>query len=427
MTEGSGLCRRRALRSIFLCLAFAMTAFAPLGSTLTVAAKETTTQDAGDPAVFDEVWTLVRDKFYDRDLKGLDWAAIGNKYRPRYVTASGNVERSAVINAMLDELGASHTRHYTDEQTAYYELVDIFSYPLRSDIRRHFSGGTVTYAGIGIFTKVIDGKTFVSGVFAGLPAEKAGMRQGDEIVTADGAPFEPVGSFRDKEGDVVDLQIRRTHDGPLQTIAVKPQRIVPDEAFEKALRDSARIIEANGKRIGYVHVPSYAGSRFQGALEELLSDGKLKDADALIWDLRDGWGGASPEYLNIFDPHGPTMHMIERNGDAEVFSFRWRKPVALLINGGTRSGKEVLTYGFKKNGYGPVIGERTAGALLAGRAFMLSDGSLLILAVNDVTIDGERLEGNGVTPTIKVPFDIRYAAGKDPQLDKAIEVLSEGV
>jgi carboxyl-terminal processing protease len=98
----------------------------------------------------------------------------------------------------------------------------------------------------------------------------------------------------------------------------------------------------------------------------------------------------------------------------------------MLVNGGTRSGKEVLAYGFKKNGFGKVIGERTAGALLAGTAFLLSDGSLLILAVEDAAVDGERIEGKGVPPSIEVPFDIRYAAGKDPQLDKAIAVLADG-
>jgi carboxyl-terminal processing protease len=109
-----------------------------------------------------------------------------------------------------------------------------------------------------------------------------------------------------------------------------------------------------------------------------------------------------------------------------VVGYRWRKPVAMLINSGTRSGKEVLAHGFKKNGFGSVIGERTAGALLAGTAFLLSDGSLLIVAVNDAAVDGERVEGKGVDPTIKVPFDIRYAAGQDPQLDKAVEMLSDG-
>ena len=51
----------------------------------------------------------------------------------------------------------------------------------------------------------------------------------------------------------------------------------------------------------------------------------------------------------------------------------------------------------------------------AGRAFMLSNGCLL-LAVADVSVNGERLEGKDLTPLIEVPFDIGYAEGKDPSL-----------
>jgi carboxyl-terminal processing protease len=72
-----------------------------------------------------------------------------------------------------------------------------------------------------------------------------------------------------------------------------------------------------------------------------------------------------------------------------------------------------------------MVGESTAGALLAGKAFLLSDDSLLMVAVNDVKVNGVRLEGVGVRPTFEVPFDIRYAAGRDPQIDKAVELLSE--
>jgi carboxyl-terminal processing protease len=99
----------------------------------------------------------------------------------------------------------------------------------------------------------------------------------------------------------------------------------------------------------------------------------------------------------------------------------------MLINGGTRSGKEILAYGFKKYALGEVIGTPTAKAVLAATAFLMSDGSLLLLAVSDVRVDGERLEGAGVTPTIDVPFDPTYAAGKDPQLDRAVETLSRSV
>jgi carboxyl-terminal processing protease len=417
--------RARALLRLGL-LALALAVASPLIAYLPAQARTAENDGKAQTEVFDEVWRLVRDKFYDRNLKGLDWDAIGKKHRGQYAVATTDAQRSAAINAMLTELAASHTRHYTRDQTAYYELADIFSYALRRDLPKYFSGKTIHYPGIGIFTKEIDGKTFISGVFPGLPADKAGLLLGDEIVSAGGAPFQPVASFRDKIGKPVVLEVRRAANGPVIDVTVEPKRIEPDEAFETALKDSARIIESNGRRIGYIRVWSYAGHRYQELLEEALSEGKLKDADALIWDLRDGWGGAHPRYLSVFNPHGPTLKLTDRNGDSHVEAYRWRKPVALLINGGSRSGKEVLAYGFKKNGYGPVIGERTAGALLAGTGFLLSDGSLLILAVEDAETDGERIEGKGVAPTIEVPLDIRYAAGKDPQLDKAVEVLAEG-
>jgi carboxyl-terminal processing protease len=377
-------------------------------------------------AVYEEVWRLARDKFYDPKLKGLDWEAMGNKHRTDYATAMTEAQRSTAINALLGELGASHTHHYTKDETAYYELVDVFSYPLRRDIPKHFAGDKVRYAGIGMFTKEIEGKTFVSAVFPDLPAARAGLLTGDEIVSADNAPFAPIGSFRNKVGEKVTLKVRREAGGELKSIAVEPQWIEPGETFQAALRNSARIIETNGRRIGYVRVWSYAGNDYQQELEEVLSEGKLKDADALIWDLRDGWGGAHPRYLSVFNTYGPTLALTGRNGTTNLVGYRWGKPVAMLVNGGTRSGKEVLAYGFKKNGFGQVIGERTAGALLAGTAFLLSDGSLLILAVEDAAVDGERVEGKGVAPSIEVPFDLRYAAGKDPQLDKAIAVLAEG-
>ena len=107
--------------------------------------------------------------------------------------------------------------------------------------------------------------------------------------------------------------------------------------------------------------------------------------------------------------------------------MKWRKPVVMLVNRGTRSGKEVLAYGFKQYRLGEIIGTRTAGAVLAASMFLMGNGDLLLLAVADVTVDGQRLEGVGVTPTIEVPFDPVYAAGRDPQLDRTVQVLSDRI
>ena len=397
-----------------------------LGTTAALADVSTppSTTASSDTKLLDEVWRQVRDNFYDPKLHGLDWQAVGDEHRPDYVAATTDAERSAVINAMLGKLGASHTRHYSKDEPAYFQLLEIFSYPLRDGIKRMFGSSKPTYTGIGIFTKELDGRTFVSGVMAGLAGSKAGLLVGDEIVNVDDKRFEPIGSFRGKAGQPVRIEIRRHKEGPTRRIIVVPEVIEPGEAFNTSITQGARIMERNGRRIGHVPILSYADGDYQETLVDLLSTGKLKDADAVIWDLRDGWGGAHPRYLDVFVPQGADMTLTERSGKTERVNFRWRKPVALVINNGSRSGKEVLAHAFKEYNVGPVIGETTAGALLAGRAFLLSDDSLLILAVNDVKVNEVRVEGVGVSPTVNVPFDIRYAAGRDPQIDKAVELLS---
>jgi len=382
------------------------------------------TDATNSTAAFDEVWRTVRDRFYDRSLHGLDWDAVRDKYRPLAAAAPTDRVRADVINSMLAELQASHTGYFTPADTAYYDLADIFAWGLRHRLEAAFPGGKVAYTGIGIFTRTIDGKTFASGVLGGLPADKAGLLVGDELIAADDAPFAPVESFADKGGRKVTLTIRRSRDGAPQHLTVIPERIEPNDAFLRAMRASTKVIERGGVRIGYIHVWSYARNDYQELLADQIATGPLKDADALIWDLRDGWGGAVPDYLDIFNARAPTMVTTERGGSTSVINAKWRKPVALLINGGTRSGKEVLAYGFKKYGYGLVIGARSAGALLAARAFLLDSGGLLLLPVADVAVDGERLEGRGVAPTIEVPFDLPYAAGADPQLERAVDELA---
>ncbi len=383
--------------------------------------------DAADLSAFDEVWETVRDRFYDPRLHGLDWQASRARYRPQVGSARSREDAAAVINAMLAELGASHTHYYTSGDPAYYQLADIFSTTLRRrGLERVFPAGEVTYPGIGVFTEADDqGRTFITGVVEGAPAHQAGLLVGDEIISVGDGPFRAVDSFRDKVGAAVPVSIRRTAAGAPMTISVAPSEIHPTAMFLRGLQASARVIAAGGgARVGYVHVWSYASGKYQAALEDLIAEGPLRDADALVWDLRDGWGGAQPDYLDLFNSRAPTMQVTDRNGDTGTVDVKWRKPVAMLINGGTRSGKEVLAYGFKEYRLGELVGVRTEGAVLAATAFLIGDSGLLLLAVEDVRVDGQRLEGVGVAPTIEVPFDPRFAAGSDPQLDRAVQILS---
>jgi carboxyl-terminal processing protease len=128
------------------------------------------------------------------------------------------------------------------------------------------------------------------------PAQRAGLLAGDEIVAAGGAPFRPAPSFPNKIGSPVILSIRQHADGAVEPLIVTPAEPQPREMFLQGLRASALLIPTrNGLRIGYVHVWCYAGGAYQEALEQLLGEGMLKDADALVLDLREGWGGAVPD------------------------------------------------------------------------------------------------------------------------------------
>jgi carboxyl-terminal processing protease len=198
--------------------------------------------------------------------------------------------------------------------------------------------------------------------------------------------------------------------------------------FVDAMKASTQVIEREGKKIGYIHIWSYAGDKYQQQLEEELIYGRLQDADGFVLDLRYGWGGAPQTALNIYTARDLTITSIPRDGTRNTYHSQWKKPVVMLVNEGSRSAKEILALGFQQYGIGPVVGAKTAGAVVAGRPFLMQDGSILYVAVADVYVNkDQRLEGNGVTPDIIVPFSPEYAQGADPQKERAIEVALEAV
>ena len=96
---------------------------------------------------------------------------MGRKYRSLAAEPRADVAR--IINDMLAELHASHTGYYTPDEIAYYDLADIFSHGLRRELEKHFAKGEVAYHGIGMFTRAIEGRHFISGLFDGFPAAEA--------------------------------------------------------------------------------------------------------------------------------------------------------------------------------------------------------------------------------------------------------------
>jgi carboxyl-terminal processing protease len=361
------------------------------------------------PALTERVATLVQDRFFDA-ARGAAWAGT---YREAARGVNGLPEWVALTRRKVAELGASHTTFVTSDDLESWALRAIFDFLLK--------GPPVELEGIGADITV-DG--FVRVLFTGGPAEKAGLLRGDRIVTVDGAPFHRIHSWQGKAGRAVTLAVQRRADEKPVATTVTPRKAALKSEWLEHQRSGTRVIPHAGKRVGYMPMFFAGGTDPEDALREAVMT-TLKDADALIFDIRNGWGGANPTMVSIFDRAPAILSSADRKGQWITRDSQWRKPLFVLINGGSRSGKEVVAYSVQKHHLGTLIGENTAGAVLAGTVFEVGRAGLLYLAVEDVRVDGERLEGRGVRPDVEVKDTLMYAAGTDPQLEKALALAAQ--
>jgi carboxyl-terminal processing protease len=382
-----------------------------------------------DPAAGDlvaEVDALVRARFLSPSrLPELGWDGAVATARSAFSKTSDPAARTAVLRELLATLRTSHTGYYPRTDPAFWDLASIFEPVLaRTCAKDRAPPLPVTSDAVGVFWRQLEGRWFVGGLYAGGPAEQAGLLTGDEVVTAGGAPFGPVVAFAGKAGTPVALEVRRTHLGPTLAVPVTPISVRPVEALRQAVAASFRVVERGNRKLAYLRVWAWTSPELQQAVLQGIARANEAGVDGYVLDLRDGWGGASPHDLSIFMKEVPVLEGIAPDGAVDRFDAQLRKPTVVLVNGGTRSGKEMLAFAIRRHSLARLVGERTAGAVVYGAPFCLSDGALLLLAVTDARVDGERLEGRGVAPDVEVPWDLRHAAGRDPQLERALQLLA---
>ncbi|MFI0843203.1 S41 family peptidase [Mesorhizobium sp. IMUNJ 23232] len=348
-----------------------------------------------------------------------------NFYRP---VSSPTLETPSLSSAAIDEalagLGASHTHRFQPDQIVYYEILDTSKDGLVDPPTRLFAtDGSVVYAGIGMITQIVGGKRFATDVYDGSPAAKAGIRFGDEIIAVDGKPYEEITSFAGEIGKTLPVTVRRSEDEAPFDIPVTVATIWPNEAFVSAVSSSVHTMQDGGRTIGYIRLWSLSTPQIEDLLRHEISKGRLKDADGLVVDLRGRLGGRLGKVHELLGD-GIDVELVKRGGDTFRGKVVWNKPIVGIVDEGTRSAMEILAYSMKKEG-ALLVGKTTAGAVLSGKSYILSDDSLLLLAVADILVDGKRLEGVGVSPDIEVENPLPYAAGADPQLEAAISALRQ--
>ena len=360
----------------------------------------------------DEVVAFVRTRFYDAE-RGEAWATKHQDYADAATSAEDFERRTTEA---LAELRASHTAYLPRGSEGHAALSAIF--------QRYLKLARVESPSIGADIQRTPEGFFLRHVFAGGPAAKAGLVRGDRLVAVEGRPFVSLAALAPRVGKPTRLTVERTRGGEPLVLTVTPRRVNPKTEWLESQQASSRVVERDGRRVAYQQLYSCAGPEHQEKLEEGLQ-GDFAQADALVIDFRDGWGGCDPRFLNLFDRAVPVFTGIRRDGSRNTWTPTWRKPVVLLVNGNSRSGKELVAHAMKRHGLATLVGERTAGAVLAGTPLRLSNGDLLYLAVEDIEVDGTRLEGLGVPVDVEVADTLPFAAGKDAQLDKALEVAAK--
>lgn len=365
-----------------------------------------------DPKAYADAWKNVSDditnRYYGRKTHKYEMEKLLLKYASLAKAAKDDIEFEGQVEDMIHEFGDSHFDLYTKADQGYY---------LMDGLSRGDQAAKAPQIGAW-FRQTPDGYR-VQMVLEGTEASKAGLRAGDRIVTADDAPFGPITSFVGKEGKPVKLTVAR---GKAQfDKTVTPSSVLLMDMFLTATRESARTIETKGKKIAYVHLWTQANDNFRRALESLVNN-RFATTDGFILDLRDGFGGRPEGFADPFFRPGNEIHW-DYVGSANTEHFGYAKPLVVLINIGSRSAKEILSFILKSSHRATLIGTTTAGNVLGTSPIRISDWAYLELPSVDVSIDGVRLEKNGVLPDIAVPdgFD---KDGKDVVIERAVQFLT---
>lgn len=315
-----------------------------------------------------------------------------------------------------------------------------------------------TYGGIGIQVTDEGKYVVVVSAFPGTPgAETAfegavegdprGLKPKDRIITVDGQDLvgvsvdKAVDLIRGEPGDPVTLVVQRLQDGAsYRQLTFKITRAV--------IRVPTTRAEMIAPGIGYLHITQFLPGTANQVRRDLQSL-KGQGLRSLIVDLRHNPGGLLDtvvEVANHFIPAGPVVHVVNRLGERETLRSENPNglgvPLVVLVDEATASASEILAGAVQDREAGTVVGARTFGKGLVQQVWSLDNGTGLKLTIskyltpsgrdiNRRVVDDEtgEVEG-GLEPDIVVERteEMEFGVmGKDPQLDRALEVVREAL
>jgi tricorn protease len=375
------------------------------------------------PQILDEVWRINRDFFYDPGMHGRDWKAMKAKYAPFVPHLSSRADLTRLIQWMCSELAVGH--HRTAGGDALAEVTPVPGGLLGAD----YEVANGRYR----FRKVFGGLNWNPELRAPLSEPGVEVKAGEYLLAVNGRELTPpenlYSRFEATAGRIVEITVGSSPDGK----GSRTVNVVPVEN-EAALRNRdwvegnlAKVEKATGGRVAYVYVPNTAGLGHT-YFKRYFYPQAWKDA--IIVDERFNGGGSVADYYIEALRREPIAWWTFRYGDdMKTPSASIQGPKVMLIDETAGSGGDLLPWMFRKFEVGTLVGQRTWGGLVGILGFpVLMDGAF-ITAPNLAfwsPEEGFGVENVGVPPDVDVeqtPAEV--IAGKDPQLEKAIEIVLE--
>ena len=283
------------------------------------------------------------------------------------------------------------------------------------------------YEGIGAWVDTTGDYVQVISPMKGSPAEAAGLRANDIVIAVNGEDQTGIpGDLVLKKilgpaGEAVTLTIRRGEE-KLDFTIVRAKITVPVVDY--------RMLDNN---IAYVALYSFneqATAQLRAALKDLIAQ---KPA-GLIFDLRDNGGGylsTAIEVVSEFIPKGVVMYEEYGDGTRDAYSAQrggraTEIPLVVLVNAGTASASEITAGAIQDLGRGKLVGVKTygKGSVQNWIPLKTEKGGVRITIARWLTPKGTQISDVGLTPDLIVEMTAEdYAAGRDPQLDAAVQLL----
>ncbi|HJT97023.1 MAG TPA: S41 family peptidase [Rhodanobacteraceae bacterium] len=377
--------------------------------------------------VFRETWRRYRDHFYVTNMHGYDWNALRAKYEPLLAWVGDRSDLNYLLGQMVAELSIGH---------AYVSGGDL-GLPAKPHVgligARFALDATSNRYRIG---RIFEGENDEDRYRSPLTEVGVDVHEGDYVLAINGQPLDasdnPYRLLRTAPGQLVQLTVNShpSSDGA-RTVLVKPiDSEEPLVYFGWVKHNREYVDKASSGAIGYLHIPDMGGDGIREFIKWFYPQLRKQ---GLVVDVRDN-GGGNVSSMIIERLSRKLLGLAYGRGVDFTSTYPQQTFIghlAALCNGTTASDGDIFSYMFKQAKLGPLIGTRTWGGVVGinGWGPAIDGGDIFVPQFATASTEGQYvIEGHGVDPDIVVEQDVAAElAGKDPQLDKAIEELQKAI